>query len=418
MFSLRPWQTEAIEYGIGHPYCILAMAMGLGKTLTSLTLKEKLKVKKALVICPSYLITNWESEITKFYPGLVSRPIRSKKDISKKVDYDIAIISYDMAQKAEYLFSEIDMLICDEAHYLKTMTAKRTEFIHKAVYENSIKYCYLLTGTPIKNKVTEYYSLMSLCYYNPRLKDPKFIKEYPSQFKFNMQFSNMVRKLIPTKYGRREVIDFTGVKNIPLLKSYLQGIYFKRDKSVLGLNEPSYLRILVDNKYNKDLYEAFLEFENRTSKSGVLPEIKRESAEVKTPYTYHYVKDLEGSVVIYSDHRAPVESLSEKLGCPFIHGSVNAKTRGKIVEEFEAGKHSYLCATIGALSTGVNLIRASHIVFNDLSWVPGDMDQVIGRMMRLGQTKDCSVHYILGSPQDAKILETLEDKRKVISETT
>jgi len=76
-----------------------------------------------------------------------------------------------------------------------------------------------------------------------------------------------------------------------------------------------------------------------------------------------------------------------------------------------------LAATIGSLSVGVTLTAARHVVFNDLSWVPGDNLQAEKRIHRIGQKNACTAHYIEASETDAYIRKTLEEKQAASDRT-
>lgn len=89
-----------------------------------------------------------------------------------------------------------------------------------------------------------------------------------------------------------------------------------------------------------------------------------------------------------------------------------------MADDFQSGQGNLLVCTVGAMKEGKDLFRSKHIVFNDLPWVPGDLKQVIYRIQRIGQTGTCTIHKILGSPQDAYISEALVEKMEVIERAT
>jgi SWI/SNF-related matrix-associated actin-dependent regulator 1 of chromatin subfamily A len=124
-----------------------------------------------------------------------------------------------------------------------------------------------------------------------------------------------------------------------------------------------------------------------------------------------------GPIVIFTDHLGPVEVIREELKdfkVAVIVGGVSVKKREKIKTDFQAGYYDVLIATIGAFSTGVTLTRSSNLVFNDISWVPSDLQQAKDRIHRLGQTATCFVHYIVGAVVDKKILRSIQAKLRTI----
>jgi SWI/SNF-related matrix-associated actin-dependent regulator 1 of chromatin subfamily A len=97
-----------------------------------------------------------------------------------------------------------------------------------------------------------------------------------------------------------------------------------------------------------------------------------------------------------------------------ITGQVKDILRQDYIASFQNGKAKVLVATIGAASTGFTLTAARHLVFNDLPWVPADIDQARKRIHRVGQARGCVIHYMLGSPVDLYIKDKLLAKRKTL----
>ena len=143
-----PKQRQMYEYGMAHNYFILGADMRLGKSLSAISLRKGRNDCNCLVICPAYLVPNWKKEINKWTKDSVTT-FTEGKQIYDVCDSDFVVISYDLVQKAEFLFEWADFIIADEIQNLANMSAKRTQFIHRCVYENSPKYFVGLTGAPI-----------------------------------------------------------------------------------------------------------------------------------------------------------------------------------------------------------------------------------------------------------------------------
>jgi SNF2 family DNA or RNA helicase len=413
-YELKSWQQETFEYNIVHPYCINALGCGLGKTLESLHTAFSLDMKP-LVIVPTYLRDNWEREIKQFFPGKVITKITKAKDIYPVWDSDIVLVSYGMVHKADALFKWADMSIFDEAHNLKNMTAKRTEACHRLIFEHAHKRCLLLTGTPVQNRVEELYSLMAICYYNPKFQEPPFLIKFPSYVDFAEYFS--YRKEYTIRVGRalRTVVKYEGVRRVDELKKWLKGIYIRFDSSILGLQEPIRKPVLIKDKTDPRLWDAFTNFNKENSSTS--PDIKAKVALEKVPFTVEYCRNLleeVDSVVIFTDHVESCIALAKALNATPIHGSVRPEDRTRVANNFKSGKTKILVATIGSFSTGNNLVESHNMVINDPPWVPGELEQAEFRINRIGQTKTPMYHYIQGSIQDAYIYNTLREKDEVI----
>lgn len=416
---LDPHQETTRDFCVNHPYSIMALDMGLGKTPTSLAVWNKIGRGNCLVICPAYLLLNWEQEIRKF---LGKEPIitiiRKGSEIYDAFDSDFVLISYTLSQKAEQLFEWADMVLLDEGQYVHSMKAKRTDFIHRAIYENSVKRLHILTGTPIKNRIEEYYSLIALCNYDPKKEKSEFLSRFPDSITFADYFSHRQEFKMEIRNKWVTIVKWTGVKNGDELKQYLKGHYirFASDK-VLKLDVPVMKDILISNHPDKKLLAEFESHYSNEGNDSVMPTFKAEAALKKVPFTVHYVKDLleqVDCVAIYSDHVASAEAIAREFNVPAITGKMNPNSRMQLGLDFQAGKSRVIAATIKSFSTGINLTRANNLVLNDYAWVPGDIKQVIHRIQRRGQTKKCVIHRILGSPQDRTILETVESKNQTI----
>lgn len=417
-------QRILFDYGLNHPYSLLCADPRLGKSATAIWLQQARKAN-TLIICPSYLILNWKREILKWSPNAQVTLFRKGKDIYEVFDSDFVVTSFDLVQKAEHLFEWCDMVVIDEIHNIKSMVAKRSEFIHRAVFENSVKYFHGLTGTPLKNRVREFYSILALAYYEPN-NTSKFLDIYPDEISFAERFSHRqeYKVKVKTKRGRQfemPIVKYEGLKNLAELKTWLQDRYIRIRADKNDLPPISFQDVLISDSPNKALLAAFDAYFTGEDTHLVRPDVKVQAALQKVPFTIKYVENLVETVdccLIYSDHVESIQKIAKHFGVPAITGAMPGNRRAQLVADFQAGKSSKLCATIGALKEGADLFRAEDIVLNDPCWVSGDLKQVINRIRKLGHKSPRTIHKILGSPQDSKIYEVLKQKEKIIEEAT
>lgn len=438
--KFKPHQNVAVDYALKNDYSILALDPGLGKSAVAIKVADGKKAK-TVVVCPSYLIPNWVKELNKWSDRKDSvYPIYNGKSIPQKADlghYDYYITSYDLIQKGEQLMEWTNCLILDEAHAIKSMDAKRSQFIHRTVFENSIDKVMLLTGTPIKNRVKEFYSLMALTYYNPKCKSD-FLEVFPDEITFADHFSFREEFTIRiSDYREVPIVKWSGLKNKPELKEWLKDRYLRvRSKDVLDLPpisfkdwhisdtpDPTLLRAFNDYFGADDFGEtkSIDEIDREDRVSSVLPEHKAAAALKKVPFTIKYAKNLideVGCCLIYSDHVESARAIAKEFKVEAITGHMSPKKRMELAKKFQDGEGEVLVATIGSMKEGVDLFRSQHIVLNDICWVPGDLTQVIYRIQRIGQTGKCLVHRMIGSPQDGHIIEAISSKAEVISQLT
>ena len=422
-FPPKPYQEKAKDFALKNPYSILSLDMGLGKTFLALYLREILG-QRTLVICPSFLIPVWRDEIQKVCSN---SPVVTIFDTGKSYyqtwDSDIVITSYELAQKMEGIFEWCDMLVIDESHMLKSLEAKRTQFFHRVIYENSIKRVYMLTGTPIKNRVHEFYSSIAICNYNPAIKKSAFLERFPDAVTFADYFS--YREQYTLEIGNKliQVVNWKGMKaeKIPELKSYLKGIYFRVNfDSVASLVPIREKNILMSRSMDKDLPD-FDELFNEHGNPIISPRAKLQAAVKKVPFTAKYAKNIideMGCAVVYTDQVPACEALAKELGVVPITGLLSKKARDIEKKKFMGGETNAIVATYGSFSVGVDLTRSSDLIINDYPWVPGDMKQAIYRIRRINQTKPCVVHRIFGSPQDEYIFDTILEKSEEIKLVT
>ena len=428
IYTPDEWQPEAIDFGLAHHYCIIGDDMGLGKSFEAgaVVVQNDFKI---LVISPAHLKRNWWYEFKAFqnkYSRLEGIFVcKTAKDLKRNLkQYHIVIINFEMLLKEEdmrRLFQDRPNVIVDEAHYLKNIESQRTKAFHTYVEDYNPHRVLLCTGTAIKNRVDEFYSLLLICSYNPAKTSGTSILGM-SYYHFRSKFM----------WGRRDKFGYmkwSGLRNKEKLLELLEGKYIRREaEDVLGLSPLLEKSIMVDyaSKGEEKLKEAWEKFQ-KTGKMGSKDvTVKVESAVKKAPFTAKYVKGLlderDTPVVVFTDHLDPLDIIYErllKLGIKRIakiDGDTPMEQRDEYVRQLQARKLDVLMGTILTMGTGNTMTEAIDEVFNDPAWVPGDNKQAKRRIWRRGTTKACTIHHISGSPMDKYINEQLISKEKVIKE--
>jgi SNF2 family DNA or RNA helicase len=417
--NLLPHQVQTVEFVKYRHYSLIGHHMGLGKTLCSIASYIN-EGNFCLIVCPAFLKYNWESEFKKFTSSCKVKVINTQKDLVEAMTANVAIINYERLSLAEELFKRADFVIADEAHMLKNLEAKRTQLFHNYVKAFRPERLQLLSGTAIKNRVEEFYSLLVLLSYTKHKTNGKDVNvSYRNQYQFSRHFSNEI--VFKIFRGGREVTirKFEGLRNEEELRSLLKDKYIRfKDDILKDLPELQSKVVYVKYDYNdKDLQAAL---ENELSNTdGHISKVKAGSALAKAPFTIDYAKSLHeetGSpIVIFCDHVESVQTIAAGLkNSAVITGATSMEKRNDIVNQFQAGKLTYLVATIGAASVGLTLTQANHLIFNSLSWVPANNAQAKKRIHRIGQKNICFVHLIAGSEVDKMIITSLQSKSAVI----
>lgn len=406
---LYPYQEEGRDFILAHKHVIIGDEMGLGKTIQALAVMDRVK-GSIVVVCPAMLRATWQSEIEKF------------TDLK-----EVAIVSYAMLGKLLPI-PNIQCVIFDEAHYLKNIMAKRTQAAHDFISRHKPEYCVLLSGTPIRNAVGDFYSLLKIITTIPGVPNGLAIKE-KSIYAFNMQYSNVEFEKIRVRGGAiKSVANFSGVKNKMDLKMHLRDKYLRRTADKV-LSLPPMTTTFVDLSDGKDpdagLFAAFEDWLETGKLTTHITHMKMTSAMAKAAYTVPFVRNMvdQGEqVVVFTDHVDPALTIFKGVcaggHCTtgMITGSVNPEDRASIVQQFQAGKIDVLVCTIGSAGVGLTLTAARILVFNDISWSAADIQQVTKRIHRIGQDKPCMVYHVTQGDFDERIQKIVIDKAQLMKE--
>lgn len=402
--KLLDHQLGTKQFVLSKKYIFDLSVPGTGKSLSALAAIIETKLK-AVVVCPPHLVNNWLQEVSK-HTTLKASPHFLKYNS----DADVFVVPYTQISKAEEIFKNVKFVVCDEAHYLKSLDSQRTKNTHTMLYKYTPEYLMLLTGTILKNRVPEIYSPLILLGLN-KSTYPKIIEHYKSYYTFCCRFTN-VRN---TQYGTQ----FSGSKNVEELRTFIVPYAIKHKDNVLDLPELTETKVIVDYRDDPALMKAFEEFQDRGINANIIAKTK--SAEAKAPFTANYVMSLidqdAGPVVVFSDHRKSISIIELELSkkrVRSITGETSMDRRSEYVKMLNSGQLDCLICSIGSSSSGITLTGANKLVFNDVPFVPGDLEQTKKRIHRLSQTRPCQIVYIVGSTVDEKIINMLNNKSRTI----
>jgi SNF2 family DNA or RNA helicase len=403
--ELRTYQKEGVQWLErlrGMYLCgILADDMGLGKTTSTIIAALESGAKKVLIICPASLKINWSREIENYTDKSIY--ICEGKNFSS--DHDFVIVNYDIIKNfhdikdketSQIINSKFDLVIIDEAHYIKNSQAQRTKLINHFV--KNINRLWLLTGTPITSRPIDYYNLLSL------VESPvaQNWMAYVIRFCEGYQF----------RAGQRKVWNVNGASNLDELRERTSKQILRRLKTdVLDLPEkiinPVYLR-LKSKEYENLMGEYFDWFRNNKEESSSLTvqfsklmKVRQVIAEEKVSQTIELAENIleQGKkVIIFSNFTEPLKRIHEHFGkmSVYLDGSSTKPARQKAVDDFQDNdKVKVFCGNIKAAGVGITLTSAEVVIFNDLSFVPSDHSQAEDRAYRYGQKNSVLVYYPL-----------------------
>jgi SWI/SNF-related matrix-associated actin-dependent regulator 1 of chromatin subfamily A len=423
-YSHRPpleHQKEAIEKLAGSKRFILADDMGLGKTTSTIIAALETGVSKILIICPASLKINWQREIENYTDRSVF--IAEGKNFSTEhdfviVNYDILKNFYDLKDKENSLITQanFELIILDEAHYISNAQAQRTKLVNSFV--KKVNYLWLLTGTPMTNRPMNYYNLLNLIESPVAQNWMAYAIRYCQGYQFTA--------------GTRKVWNVTGASNLEELRDRTSRQVLRRLKTeVLDLPEkiitPIYMR-LKSKLYEGlmgEYYEWYDKNPNESSSLTVqfskLMKVRQVISDEKIKNTIEIAENIleQGKkVIIFTNFTDSLNKITEHFGKSAVKldGSTTKPARQYAVDQFqENDKIKVFVGNVKAAGVGITLTAAEAVIFNDLSFVPGDMSQAEDRAYRYGQKNSVSVYYpIFENTIEGIIYDMVNNKKQNI----
>jgi len=430
--EVLPYQREAVNFALRRGgRVLLADEMGLGKTAQALTLCSQFPSDfPLLVVCPSSLRGNWREEASRWLPSIVSNPDRHIQVVRKGSDKlrreaRVVIVSYDLiAQQEAFQQSahgkKYRVVICDEAHFLKTPSSQRSKALRPILQET--RRCALLTGTPALAKASELYPLL----------DCLLPGVLPSHNEFCKRYCN--EKTL--RLGKRHVKQWEGCRLGDELYAVLDAVMVRRFKKEVLSQLPAKRRqrVVLDRLSNeqgvlKELREKMSAFgcqreegELQGGKNGAAAtELFRLTGLAKVDAVAEYVQYLveaECRFLLFAHHHAVMDTLQQKLeklkaGFIRIDGKTPSHQREQLVNEFRSNPAKQVALlSITACGQGLNLQVCSTVVFAELHWTPGTLLQAEDRAHRMGQQESVNVHYLIAKDTlDESVYQMLERKQ-------
>lgn len=444
--TLHPYQLEGANFLASRHTALLADVMGVGKSAQAIHAANLVKANSILVICPAIARINWTREFEKFSETKYNFKIinsRKEADIAQSNNEPFIVVSYDLASVCSDRFKRsFDVLVLDEAHYLKSKTAKRTiEILGSQGIVRHTKRIWALTGTPAPNHAGELWPI--LCTFGAtKLTYNQFIERYCTY--------------IETTYGRQ--ITGTNEKQIPELKKTLQPIMLRRTKDDVALQlpritsayiyvDPAPVDLMIHDSFIKwvfpvdrrlELFKLLEEqkkvlellLNNTLENINLMRALEATATSLATLRMYNglqkavqiaklVAEELENGaykkIVLFAIHRDTIETMRaqlKKYGAVTIYGGTEPSSRQKNIDNFQNNpKCKVIICNIVAAGTAINLTAASDAIFVEQDWVPGNNAQAAMRVHRIGQTKNVHIRYCsLTDSVDQKITSTLKKK--------
>ena len=432
---LRPYQKTGFQwlktlesYGFGG---ILADEMGLGKTLQVIaflaTVPRKTTGKSSLVVCPASLIYNWGEELTKFAPQLSYRLIlgtaAERKALRSGADADVWVTSYELLRQdiGDYTQQEFYCCVLDEAQHIKNAATLTS----KAVKQINSRQRFVLTGTPVENRLSELWNLFDFLMSGYLYTHTAFREklEKPIVKSKNPEASAQLRRLVQPFLLRRRKAEV--LKELPPKEEYIRRISLSEEErktycacvqaTVEKLDgEQGKLQILAAltrlRQICCDPNLCFENYEGETSKLDACMELCQAMVE-----NGH-------QILLFSQFTSMLDRIRARLDEAHIssftlQGSTTKEKRAKLVKAFNAGAASVFLISLKAGGTGLNLTAADIVIHFDPWWNQAAQDQATDRAHRIGQQAHVQVYKLIAKDTiEEKILE-LQEKKAALMDT-
>ena len=494
---LRPHQVEGVKFlyrcvtGLIDTKangCIMADEMGLGKTLQCIALMwtllkqspepGKSTIQKCVIACPSSLVRNWANELVKWLGKDAVTPFAvdgkaSKDELTtqlrqwsvasgRAVVRPVLIVSYETLRLnvGELSNTPIGLLLCDEGHRLKNGESQTFEALNGLNVSRRV----ILSGTPIQNDLSEYFSLLNFA--NPSLLGTRmeFRKQYElpilrgrdaagteaDQKKGNERLAELLAlvnkfiirrtndilsKYLPVKYEHVVFCNLAPFQldlynyfiQSPEIKSLLRGKGSQPLKAIGMLkklcNHPDLLNLPDDlpgcEQYFPDDYvpkdARGRDRDVKSWYSGKMQVLDRMLARIR--------QDTNDKIVLISNYTQTLDIFdklcrSRNYGVLRLDGTMNVNKRQKLVDKFNdpEGEEFVFLLSSKAGGCGLNLIGANRLVLFDPDWNPAADQQALARVWRDGQKKDCFVYrFIATGTIEEKIFQRQSHKQSLSS---
>lgn len=432
--KLLSYQREGMLHLAFGERVLLADEMGLGKTVQAIAACELLARRKGiarvLIVCPASLKAEWEEQIARFteYAAKLVFGPRHQRLAAYGEPAFFTIVNYEQVlTDADDINSVLapEVVVLDEAQRIKnwqTKTARRVKSLRS-------RYAFVLTGTPIENRIDELYSIVQ--YLDPELVGPLF--------RFNREFYRLDERGRPTDYQnldelrrrvgsvmlRRRKIDVE--KDLPgrTVKTYFVPMVEEQQKRYEDYRAPA--ARLIAQSQRRPLTQA--EFDRLQMLLACMrmicdtPAILDPACRVspKLEELERILSDLfeepDRKVIVFSEWERMLElvrELAAEMGieAAWHTGSVPQQRRRAEIMRFKKDPNCRLFLSTDSGSVGLNLQVASAVVNVDLPWNPAKLEQRIARAWRKHQTRSVSVvNLVCESSIEHAILHLLGQKQ-------
>jgi superfamily II DNA or RNA helicase len=435
---LFPYQIRGALFAACRGRVILADDMGLGKTIQAIAGAELLRrrrgLERVLVIAPASVKYQWKTEIEKFceLPAQVIDGLmpHRKKLYANPTFFNLT--SYELVLKDIEDMHDMrpDLIILDEAQRIRNWATATARIIKQL----KSRYAFILTGTPLENKLEELYSVVE--FVDGRRLGPafRFLKEHRMENKegklLGYRGLDQVHKQLEPillRRTRKEVLPELPKRTDQTFRVRMTpeqaGPYWEQSDILARLmhkwqrqgwlSEIDLRRITCCIQNMRMLCNSTFLFDKTTNFSPKLEEFRE--------IVHELTIEEKRKVVVFSEyermtHLASEELTKLKIGWVSLHGNVPARKRGELISRFGKDPDCKVFLSTDAGGVGLNLQVASAVVNFEPPWNPARLEQRVGRVHRFGQTQPVQViHLLTENSIEERVWETLRLKQALFT---
>lgn len=441
--TLRPYQYQGYQFlrdkHEQHMGALIADDMGLGKTVQVIAylafLLESEKLKPTLIVLPSSLADNWESELGKFLPALDGKEIYIHQGNSRYKNsaaistYSIVITTYETLARDQIVLGKVhwSAIICDEAQKIKNY--KTQAACAAKGMKSNIRMA--LTGTPVENRLAELWSIVDFVQPGLLKSYSWFSKEYEKPIQNNVDnaaaLSEQLVQNIKPVFIRRVKEDVLA-DELPSITEHKCTVPFSQKQGEL------YASVIRNYKDEKGMALACIQqlikicSHPRLLGDPILDTnmLLNESPKLQeTISILEKIKGMNEKAIVFTKIRKMQSILRlvifQKLGvnAQVINGEVH-EGRMRIIDEFSrVSGFNVLILSPRAAGVGLNITEANHVIHYSREWNPAIERQATDRVYRIGQKRNVNVYYPICTSQhfttaEVRLNDLLEKKKELM----
>ena len=450
--SYLPYQRAGIAYARARTRSLIADEMGLGKTIQAIGLVNLTNPTSVMIVCPNSVKLNWRRELERWLVDKRSIGIANGKRFPE--NDDIVIINYDIVGKHRSAIDARtwDLLIVDEAHYLKNPRAQRTQYVlgrwdydeRERIQPINARQTVFLSGTPLTNRPIELWPILKYALPNTLGRSWKyFVTRYcggePTRYGWYVdgatnldELQERLRSELMVRRRKADVLAELPAKRRQVVELPANGCadVVRREQEAMDSirQRLSELRRQVEaaRGQSESAYRAAVKQlrEGTRAAFGEIARLRHDTAVAKIPSVIAYALDCLESVdklVIFAHHHDVIEGLSDglreaKVGHVTLTGEHTIEERQAAIDRFQTNPSCRVfLGSITAAGLGITLTAASHVLFAELDWVPANIVQAEDRCHRIGQKDSVLVqHLVLEGSIDVTMARALIDKQAIL----